>query len=253
VPHQRTSQRTYVLLGASGLVGGALQKLLAADPAYKEGTLLSRRVLGLDTPNVHDIPGPQVRDLAVDFNNPGGFGGQLAVDDVFCCLGTTIKKAGSQEQFHKVDCDIPLGVAREARARGARQFLIVTAVGADPKSGVFYNRVKGEVEAGLRELGFPGGLKVFRPSLIVGDRAERRPAESVAMAVMSATRPLFAGGLAKYRAIDAVDVARAMQHAATQTATPGSGERRGDGESAAATAPVTIYEGRSLFEQARSR
>jgi uncharacterized protein YbjT (DUF2867 family) len=238
-----TSQRTYVLLGASGLVGGALQKLLAADPTYKEGTLLSRRVLGLGAPNV--------RDLAVDFNNPAGFGEHLAVDDVFCCLGTTIKKAGSQEQFHKVDCDIPLGVAREARARGARQFLIVTAVGAHPKSGVFYNRVKGEVEAGLRELGFPEGLKVFRPSLIVGDRAERRAAESVAMALMSATRPLFAGGLTKYRAIDAADVARAMQHAATQTATPGA--MASEGDASPATSPVTIHEGRSLFEQARSR
>jgi uncharacterized protein YbjT (DUF2867 family) len=236
-------QRQYVILGASGLVGGELQKLLAVDPAYAAGTLLSRRVLGL--------AGPNVRDLAVDFDRPETFGDHLAVDDVFCCLGTTIKKAGSQERFHKVDCDIPLAVASVARARGARQFLIVTAVGADAGSRVFYNRVKGEVEAGLAALGFPDGLKVFRPSLIMGERAERRPAERVAMALMSATRPLFAGGLTRFRAIDAVDLARAMQHAATHAVTPADGG--GAGEGPQAHTPVTIYEGQSLFEQARPR
>jgi uncharacterized protein YbjT (DUF2867 family) len=218
------ANRTFALLGASGLVGGRLLELLAADAAYSRGTSLGRRVIGFE--------GKNVREIVVDFDRPESFREHLAVDDVFCCLGTTIKKAGSEEAFHKVDCDIPAAVGREARAAGARQFLIVTAVGADPKSRVFYNRVKGEVEAALAAQGFPGGLKVFHPSLIVGPRAERRPAERIAMALMSATRPLFAGGLTRYRAIDATDVARAMHHAAL---------------SEPAAAGVQVYEGERLF------
>ena len=220
--------RSFVLLGATGLVGGRLHELLAADAAYSRGTLLGRRVLGLASENV--------REIVVDFDRPETFREHLAVEDVFCCLGTTIKKAGSQDAFRKVDCDIPAAVGREAKAAGARQFHIVTAVGADPKSGVFYNRVKGDVEAALAALEFPGGLKIYHPSLIVGERAERRVAERIAMALMTATRPLFAGGLARYRAIDAVDVARAMRRAAlSEPAVPG----------------VEVYEGARLFALAR--
>jgi uncharacterized protein YbjT (DUF2867 family) len=223
-----TAIRTFALLGASGLVGGRLLELLASDAAYSRGTLVGRRPLGLERENV--------REVVVDFDRPEALREHLAVDDVFCCLGTTIKKAGSQDAFRKVDCDIPVAVGREARAAGARQFLIVTAVGADAKSRVFYNRVKGEVEDALAALEFPGGLKVFHPSLIVGERAERRPAERAAMALMLATRPLFAGGLTRYRAIDAVDVARAMRRAAAlEPPSPG----------------VQIYEGGRLFALAR--
>ncbi len=216
--------RSAVLLGASGLVGGHLLHLLAGDPLYTQVTLLTRRRLGLD--------GGKVREAVIDFERPETFRAHLAVDDVFCCLGTTIKKAGSQEAFRKVDFEAPAAIGREARAAGARQFLIVTAVGADPKSRVFYNRVKGEVEEALKALDFPDGLKVFHPSLIMGERNERRSAERVAMVVMRSTRSLFVGGMARYRAIDAIDVARAMKSAAT-----GKPDKGG----------VTVYEGESLF------
>jgi uncharacterized protein YbjT (DUF2867 family) len=236
--------RTFVLLGASGLVGGHLLGLLAADPAYAGGTLLGRRASGLAGPagspdkGVAGLPdgvvASKVREVVVDFDHPSTFREYLATDDVFCCLGTTIKKAGSQEAFRRVDCDIPASVGREARAAGARQFLIVTAVGADAKSSVFYNRVKGEVEAALAAFEFPAGLKIFRPSLIVGERGERRPAERVAMALMAATRPLFAGGLTRYRAIDAAAVARAMRASALEPVGAG----------------VRVYEGKRLFASA---
>src|SRR5579859_97520 len=216
--------RSFALLGASGLVGGHLLALLAADEAYSRGTLIGRRPLGFER--------DKVREVVVDFDRPLGLREHLAVDDVFCCLGTTIKKAGSQDAFRRVDRDIPVAVGREARAAGARQFLIVTAVGADAKSRIFYNRVKGEVEDALAELELPGGLKVFRPSMLVGERSESRPAERVAMALMTATRPLFAGGLTRYRPIDAGDVARAMRRAALEEpALPG----------------VQVYEGARLF------
>jgi uncharacterized protein YbjT (DUF2867 family) len=216
--------RSAVLLGASGLIGGHLLRLLVDEPAYTEVAVLTRRPLGVE--------GGKVREAVVDFENPETYRARVAVDDIFCCLGTTIKKAGSQEAFRKVDFDAPVAVARAARSARAGQFLIVTAVGADPKSGVFYSRVKGEVEAALKGLEFPKGLKIFRPSMILGDRAERRPAERVAMAVLGATRGIFVGGMTVYRAIDAVDVARAMLHAAIRE--EGAG-------------PVEVYEGKRLF------
>ncbi len=214
---------SFALLGASGLVGGHLLRILEADPSYSQGTILTRRALGL--------AGGRAREAIVDFDRPETFRSQLAVDRVFCCLGTTIHKAGSQEAFRKVDCAIPVAVGREARAAGAREFLIVTAVGADAKSRIFYNRVKGEAEAALRDLEFPEGLKIFHPSMLVGEREESRQGERLVMTLMRATRPLFAGSLARYRAIDAVQVARAMHRAANEG---GSG--------------VEVFEGARLFE-----
>jgi uncharacterized protein YbjT (DUF2867 family) len=126
-----------------------------------------------------------------------------------------------------------VAIARASRAAGATRYLIVTAVGADAASGIFYNRVKGETEAALRELDFPRGLVIFHPSMLLGERAESRPAERFGAALMKATRPLFAGGLARYRAIEAGDVARAMHAAA------------GSEESG-----VKVYEGKGLFELA---
>jgi uncharacterized protein YbjT (DUF2867 family) len=216
--------RSFAIVGHSGLVGGFLTKLLAAEPRYGRGVLVGRRVTGANA-------APHVSEVVVDFDTLDGTSGALAVDDVYCCLGTTMKKAGSQAAFRKVDCDYPLAAGREARAHGAKQFLIVTAVGADASSRVFYSRVKGDVEAGLARLDFPAGLQVFRPSLIMGDRQERRLLERAAMACMIAARPLFAGGLARYRAIDAEDVAKAMHRAAFEPTGPG----------------VHVYEGHDLF------
>jgi uncharacterized protein YbjT (DUF2867 family) len=222
-----TANRAFALLGASGLVGGHLLRILAADPSYAQGILLTRRGLGLE--------GGRIREATVDFDRPESFRSLLAVDDVFCCLGTTIKKAGSEAAFHKVDCDIPVAVGREARTSGVGQFLIVTAVGADPKSRVFYSRVKGEVEATLRALDFHRGLKIFHPSLIVGEREESRPADRFAKVLLQAARPLLAGSLARYRAIEAGQVARAMHRVALEEP---------------AKSGVEIYEGHRLFAMA---
>jgi uncharacterized protein YbjT (DUF2867 family) len=218
------ANRSFALLGASGLVGNHLLRILAGDPSYAQGTLLTRRALGLGA--------GKIREAIVDFDRPESFRSSLAVDDVFCCLGTTIKKAGSQEAFHKVDCDIPVAAGREARSSGAGQFLIVTAVGANVKSRVFYNRVKGEAEAALGALDFPRGLKIFHPSLLLGEREEPRQGERVAMFMMRAARPLLAGGLMRYRAIDGAEVARAMHRAALEEPAKGG---------------VEIYEGQRLF------
>lgn len=217
--------RSCLILGATGLVGGHVLRFVLDDPEYAKVVVLVRRSLGIDPAKLVEV--------MTDFDRPETYRAHAAVDDVFSCLGTTIKKAGSQEAFRKVDFEYPVAVARAAFDAGARQYLIVTAVGADSTSRVFYNRAKGQVEDALRAIAFPDGLKIFHPSLLLGARDESRPAERAASVVMKATSALFVGGLKRYRAIDASHVARAMWKAAR---TEPSGTR--------------VYEGASLFDLA---
>jgi uncharacterized protein YbjT (DUF2867 family) len=190
--------RNALVAGASGLVGGQLLDALLESPLYREVCSLGRRPL----PKQH----PQLTQLTVDFARLEGEALPPA-DDAFCCLGTTIKKAGSQESFRAVDHDAVLAFAKAARKAGARRFLLVSALGANPRSRVFYNRVKGETEEDLKGLGFES-LLILRPSLLLGDRAESRPGERVAVVVTKVLGPLlrpFSG-----RPIEARTVARAM-------------------------------------------
>lgn len=220
--------RSCVVLGATGLVGGHLLEVLQRDPGYATIKALVRRPLAREA--------GRVTSVRCDFERPETFREHVAVDDVFCCLGTTIKAAGSREAFRKVDHDYPLQVAKEAQAAGAGRFLIVTAVGADPRSGIFYNRVKGEIEQALSALPFPRGVRILRPSMLLGERGEARPLEHLAGSVMRAARGLFSGPLRRYRAIDAADVARALWRAAR--------------EEDEAPAGTKIYEGEPLFSLA---
>jgi uncharacterized protein YbjT (DUF2867 family) len=190
--------RSALVAGASGLVGGFVLEALLESPLYREVCSLGRRAL----PQQH----PKLTQRTVDFarleNEP-----LPAADDAFCCLGTTIKKAGSQEAFRAVDHDAVLAFAQAARKAGARRFLLVSALGADARSRMFYNRVKGEAEEHLQRLGFES-LVHLRPSLLLGERAENRPSERVAIVVAKALGPLlrpFSG-----RPIEARTVARAM-------------------------------------------
>jgi uncharacterized protein YbjT (DUF2867 family) len=191
--------------GATGLVGRAIVLELSGRPRELAATALVRRAEGLAL--------PRIEERVIDFERlEFELSGRTATH-VFCALGTTMAKAGSQEAFRRVDYDYPLALGRAARAAGARKFLVVTAVGANPASPIFYNRVKGELERALAELGLPE-LHVFRPSLLLGTRAERRLGEGLATAVAKPLGKLLRGPLAKYRAIDAADVARAMVNVA---------------------------------------
>jgi uncharacterized protein YbjT (DUF2867 family) len=143
-----------------------------------------------------------------DFDSLGS-GPFPAADVVFCALGTTIGKAGSEEAFRKVDLEAVLALARAASGAGARQFLVVSSLGADPKSKAFYSRVKGEMERRLRGIAFEG-TQVFRPSLLLGARVEFRLGERLAASVAAPVGFLLAGPLAKYRPIEAETVAAAM-------------------------------------------
>jgi uncharacterized protein YbjT (DUF2867 family) len=184
--------RRVLLLGATGLVGGELLRLLADEPTVGKLTVLSRRPLP---------PDPRIEQHEFTFD-PAFF----AVDQIFCALGTTIAKAGSQEEFRRIDHDLPLAAARLGLDRGAQHFLLVSALGANRRSRVFYNRVKGEVEEAIIALGYRS-VTIARPSLLLGPRAERRRGEEIAKRFGWLMPP-------KYRPIEAADVARALAAAA---------------------------------------
>ncbi|MES2780224.1 MAG: oxidoreductase, partial [Bacteroidota bacterium] len=140
---------------------------------------------------------------------------QMIANDVFCCLGTTIKVAGSQDSFRKVDYDYPVKVAEICLQQGAQQFLLVSAMGANSMSAIFYNRVKGEVEKAIEALRYPG-FQIFRPSLLMGNRKEVRVGELIGKVVMKGLGFLFIGPLKKYKAIEGETVAKAMVKASLQ-------------------------------------
>ncbi|WP_028550092.1 SDR family oxidoreductase [Paenibacillus sp. UNC451MF] len=194
-----------IVAGATGLVGAALLDKLLADPYYSEVYILVRRTTGRQN--------DKLTEWIVDFDRLALDASTLQGADVFCTLGTTIKKAGSQEQFRKVDCEYPVELARQAASSGADQFLIVTAMGSDTKSMFFYSRVKGETEALLRQLAIPG-LSIFQPSLLTGEREEVRRGERLGEAAARRLSFVFTGPFRKYKPIAAATVAEGMIRAA---------------------------------------
>lgn len=193
--------KTAWVAGGSGLVGGELLKLLLADEGVATVVAVGRRKLAIEH--------AKLRQAVIDFAAPAGLDALPAPEAAFCSLGTTIKQAGSKEAFRAVDFDAVVAFAKAARARGATTFVHVTALGADAKSSVFYNAVKGQVEDAVAEIGF-ARVVALRPSLLDGDRAESRPMERVALAVSRTLGPL----LGKYRPTPASAVAAAMLDAA---------------------------------------
>jgi uncharacterized protein YbjT (DUF2867 family) len=193
-------------VGATGLVGSHLLRRLLAHPGYGRVTIWVRR----EVP-----PYTKLTQVVVDFERLQQYAMGLDAEDVFVTLGTTIKQAGSQQAFRHVDYDYPVQLAALAKQRGVQRFLMVSALGADANSSVFYNRVKGEAENAIRSLGLPK-LWFFRPSLLVGERAESRPGEKIGSWVAQPIAPLLVGRLRKYRPIAADAVAAAMVHVATR-------------------------------------
>ena len=176
---------------------------LLESPHYGQVVALVRNPLGRSHPKLRELPANL--DGAVD----------LQVDDVFCALGTTIRKAGSKEAFVKVDKQIPLQIAKWAFERGAKQFALVSSVSADPKSGTFYLRVKGELEAELNAMNFQS-VHVARPSFLLGDRKEHRAGERIGIAAAKLLQPFLIGGLRIYRSIESRTVAKALVNVSVQ-------------------------------------
>jgi len=190
-----------VVAGATGLIGSELVKILLADDYYASIIQLSRKKTG--------ISHPKLREYVIDFNNLDYELKDISADDVYCCLGTTMKQAGSREAFRKVDYEYVVSLAEIMQKKGTRQFLVVSAMGANPKSSIFYNKVKGEMELTIKNIPFPA-IHIFRPSLLLGNRSEKRSGEKFAIFIFKSLKFLFVGSFRKFRGIEGSVVANAM-------------------------------------------
>lgn len=190
--------KTALLAGASGLIGSQLLPLLLASDRYSRVVVIGRKNIPLSH--------PKLESHVVDFNSLANAGATLKCDDVYCCLGTTMKQAGSKDAFRKVDHDYPLVLAQLTRDYGAKQFSLVSAMGANRDSSIFYNQVKGQVEDSISAIGF-ASIHIYRPSLLLGPRKGRRAGEIVGGIL---GRLFLFATPKRYRPIKSDKVARAM-------------------------------------------
>lgn len=193
--------KTAILVGATGLIGSHCLQQLLESPAYRRVIAVSRRPVPIKHKKLVQI------ETAFDLLDTALEG--VKADDAFCCLGTTIREAGTKAEFHKVDYGYVLSFAHRMRANGVTHFLLVSAIGANPQLPIFYSKVKGLVERDVLAIGFPK-TSIFRPSLLLGDRAEERPGEAMGARVSALISPLFVGPLRRMHPIRGSDVATAM-------------------------------------------
>jgi len=193
--------KTAILAGATGLIGSQLLNNLLANNQYDKIIVLVRKEI--------PIHSSKLKQIIVDYNNLQFINDHLKCDDVFCCLGTTIKKAGNQDEFLKVDFQYCLNLAIETYKNGASNFYLVTALGANENSKVFYNSVKGKLENAIHHIGFKS-FYIFRPSLLLGNRNEFRLGEKIMQVIMEPLSKLMVGSMKKYAAIESNQVAKAM-------------------------------------------
>ena len=183
------SKKTALIVGATGLTGEECLKELLASPHYKKVIALSRRRIS--------NPNSKFQNIVIDFEKLDEYKNEIKADDVYCALGTTITKAESQKEFRRVDFEVPKQIAEIALWNGAKKFILVSAIGADSTSGIFYNRVKGELEDELRKLGYETVI-VFRPSILLGKRKEHRFGEKIGIWLAENFSFVFSGPLKKY-------------------------------------------------------
>lgn len=195
--------RTALLLGATGLVGARCLEHLLREPTYARVICLVRRPLPEGSARPAEA---KLEERVVDFD---AISAVPKADDVYCAIGTTMKKAGSKEAFRRVDHDIPLRVIQLAVQNGAERVALVSSVGASASSSTFYLKTKGELEDAVAALPLRA-FHVFRPSFLAGDRAESRAGEKIALGVMRVAQGLLVGGLHKYRPVSVDDVGKAM-------------------------------------------
>lgn len=202
------TQRVAMVAGATGLVGSQLWPRLAADPSWSRVILLSRRPLAA-------LP-EGVECLTLDFSRPHEALAGVTADDLFWCLGSTIKQAGSRDAFARIDRDYALRVVEALHhGNGLQHLLAVTAMGSHPRSRIFYNRIKGELEQILNRSTVPA-VTLVRPSLLLGQRQESRFLEGLGQRMAAPAGRLMRGPLAPWAPIHSHCVAQAMHRAATE-------------------------------------
>jgi uncharacterized protein YbjT (DUF2867 family) len=198
-------KKTALLAGATGLVGSALLPLLLASERYAKVIVVGRRPITTEH--------PKLTQVVTELSKLEDERLRLIADDVYCCLGTTMRQAGSKEAFYEVDFLYVVKLAAITAANFAAQFLVVSALGADAESRFYYNKVKGEMEAAVQQTPFRA-IHIFRPSLLLGQRPAPRLGERIGGWLLTLARPLLRGRWHKYRPVAAATVARAMLQAA---------------------------------------
>jgi uncharacterized protein YbjT (DUF2867 family) len=202
------NKKTAIILGATGLTGRLLLNRLVADDSYSTIKLFSRRTCGIDSPRIQEFIGDvlQLESYKDDFT----------ADEVFCCVGTTSSKTRDRNIYRAIDFGIPSTAARLARENNIPTFLVMSSLGANAGSRIFYSRTKGEMEQAVLDQKIPNTY-ILRPSLILGEREERRIGESAGAVLLKIVSFFLVGRWKKYRAIEASCIAAAMIQLARST------------------------------------
>lgn len=193
--------KTAILIGATGLVGGKCLEILLDSPQYSEVVVISRKYMEVDH--------PKFKLEIIEFNDLHKSWDKFRGDDLFYCLGTTMRNAKTKKNFRKIELDYCINIAKIAHHNKVSQFLLVSAMGANENAFLFYNKTKGEIEAQLKQIGFKT-LQIFRPGLLLGKREEFRFFESISQGFFKVFNYVLIGPLKGMRAITAHSVAKAM-------------------------------------------
>lgn len=194
-----------ILFGASGYIGSYLLQDLLNNEAYEQVTIVVRKDLNISHPKLKTVLG--------DLNTLPNLKSEIVADDVFITLGTTKKNTPDLKKYYQVDHDYPVLAAKIAKENGAKAVFMVTAIGANSKSKIFYSRTKGDVERDVIALDFKH-THIFQPSMILANRTENRAGEKIFMKIFKVINPIFVGAISKYKGIEGRDVAKAMNLAA---------------------------------------
>jgi uncharacterized protein YbjT (DUF2867 family) len=195
------NNKTAILFGSTGLIGNLLLEELVQAEIYQTIKIFVRQSA--------EISHPKIQEYIVDFSKPDTFLSQINGDDIFICLGTTIKKAGSIKRMEEIDRDLPVMLASAASKNGIKRIAVVSSIGAKPTSSNYYLRIKGEMENEIMKLKFEN-IAIVRPSMLLGERKEKRTGESAGKIVMKVFHPFLLGKMKKYRGIHGRDVAKVM-------------------------------------------
>ena len=203
-------KKTAIILGATGLTGSILLEKLLKDDRYKTIKLFSRK-------EIDGLPS-KVKQFVGDILELDNFKNDFTADEVFCCIGTTVKKTPDKTLYKKIDFGIPVTAAKLSKANGIPTFLVISALGANATSPVFYNKTKGEMEQAVLSEKIDK-THILQPSIIGGDRQEKRIGEKIGLVVFKFLQPLFFGKLKKYRITEAEEIAQAMIKLANSNST----------------------------------
>lgn len=193
--------KTAILLGATGATGSELLKLLLADNRYDTVKLFSRKASG--------VSHPKIEEHIVDLFQLENYKADFTADVVFCCIGTTQAQTPDNETYHKIDFSIPAAAAKLAKENEIPSFIVISALGADKSSRIFYNRTKGEMQEAVLAQNI-AHTHIVQPALILAERKDKRMGEKIGAVVMSLLNPLLWGNFKKYRSIKATTISKAM-------------------------------------------